>query len=240
VVEQCDVLAVGPHPDDVELGCGGTVARLAMGGRRVGILDLTAGELGTRGDVTVRAREAEAAARALGVSWRSCLALPDGGIRASDSEQLEKVVAALRSARPRVLLLPHPDDPHPDHGEAAALVRRAGFLSGLARFRPELGAAHRPNLVLAYPGARQLLRPALVVDISAQVGAKREALAAHASQFDKAAGAPTHLATGHFLAAVEGRDRACGNLVGCEFGEGLTTVGTPAADELAWLFGGAR
>lgn len=240
MVERCDVLAVGPHPDDVELGCGGTVARLAKGGVRVGILDLTAGELGTRGDVTVRAREAEAAARALGVSWRSCLALPDGGIRASDSDQVEKVIAALRRARPRVLLVPHADDPHPDHGEAAALLRRVFFLSGLARFLPDLGSAHRPTLVLAYPGARQLLRPSLVVDISAHVGAKREALAAHASQFDKAAGAATRLASGHFLAAVEGRDRACGNLVGCEFGEGLAAVGTPAADELAWLFGGAR
>jgi LmbE family N-acetylglucosaminyl deacetylase len=119
-------------------------------------------------------------------------------------------------------------------------VRRAGFFSGLARFFPELGAAHRPNLVLAYPGARQVLQPSLIVDISAHVGAKREALAAHASQFDRAAGAPTHLASGHFLAAVEGRDRACGNLIGCEFGEGLATVGTPSADELAWLFGGAR
>lgn len=239
MVERCDVLAVGPHPDDVELGCGGTLARLARGGMRVGILDLTAGELGTRGDVTVRAREAEAAARALGVSWRSCLALPDGGIRASDSGQVEKAVEALRCAGPRVLLLPHPDDPHPDHGEAAALLRRAVFFSGLARFRPELGPAHRPNLVLAYPGARQLLRPSLVVDISAHVGAKREALAAHASQFDKAAGAATHLTSGHFLAAVEGRDRACGNLTGCEFGEGLTAIGALAADEVAWLLGGS-
>lgn len=95
-------------------------------------------------------------------------------------------------------------------------------------------------MLLAYPGPRQLLQPTLVVDISTYVGAKREALAAHASQFDKAAGAATHLASGHFLAAVEGRDRACGNLVGCEFGEGLTAVGTPAADEVAWLLGGAR
>lgn len=240
MVEGCDVLAVGAHPDDVEIGCGGTLARLARGGVRVGILDLTAGELGTRGDVTVRAREAEAAARVLGVSWRSCLAFPDGGITPSDPAQLHEVVAALRSAAPRVLLLPHPDDPHPDHGEAAALLLRASFFAGLARFLPDRGPACRPRMLLAYPGPRQLLQPTLVVDISAYVGAKREALAAHASQFDKAAGAATHLASGHFLAAVEGRDRACGNLVGCEFGEGLTAVGTPAADEVAWLLGGAR
>ena len=239
MVERCDVLAVGAHPDDVELGCGGTVALLAAGGRRVGILDLSVGELGTRGDVKVRAREAKAAARALKVSWRSSLALPDGGLRGDDPAQLTAVLEVLRDATPRVLILPHPEDPHPDHGGAAALLLRASFFAGLGRFHPELGHAHRPRLLLAYPGPRQLLQPTLVVDISTHIGAKRAALAAYASQFNPEAGAATHLASGHFLAAVEGRDRTCGNLIGCEFGEGLVAIGAIAADEVAWLFGGA-
>jgi len=239
VVDRCDVLAVGAHPDDVELACGGTLALLAARGLRVGILDLSAGELGTRGDVALRAREAETAARALKVSWRFSLALPDGGLKAGDPTQLAAVLGALRNATARALLLPHSEDPHPDHGEAAALLLRASFLAGLARFRPELGPPHRPRLLLAYPGARQLLPPTLVVDISARVGAKREALAAYTSQFDPGAGAATHLASGHFLAAVEGRDRACGNVIGCEFGEGFVAIGALAADEVAWLLGGA-
>jgi bacillithiol biosynthesis deacetylase BshB1 len=240
MVERCDVLAVGAHPDDVELGCGGTLALLAAAGLRVGVLDLTAGELGTRADVTLRAREAETAASILGVTWRSCLGLPDGALDADDPIQQGQAVGALRSAAPRVVLLPDAADPHPDHGQAHALLVRGSFVAGLARFRPDLGSPHRPHMVLAYAGPRQLLQPTLVVDITAHVAAKRGALAAYASQFEPGGGPATHLASGHFLAAVEGRDRACGNLIGCEFGEGLAAVGALAAGELAWLFGGSR
>jgi N-acetylglucosamine malate deacetylase 1 len=237
VVERCDVLAVGAHPDDVEIGCSGTLARLVARGARIGIVDLTAGELGTRGEVATRRREAEAAAEVLGVEWRACLGLPDGGVRVDDAAQLGAVVGTLRAAQPRAVLLPHPDDPHPDHGATSRLLLRASVLANLARYRPELGAAHHVRLLLAYLGPRQLLEPALVVDVSAQAAVKRRALAAHASQFDPGAGNPTHLASGHFLAAIEGRDRACGNLVGCEFGEGFVGFGALPADELAWLLG---
>ena len=236
MVGACDVLAVGAHPDDVELGCGATVARLARGGLRVGILDLTAGEMGTRGDVEARASEARAAAAALGVAWRHCLSLPDGGLKGEDDGQLAAVVGALRAAAPRVVLAPDDRDPHPDHAAAAALIQRGAFLAGVAKYRPEHGSRWRPGLLLAYPGPRQLLTPALVVDVTAAYPAKRAALAAHVSQFDPGAGAATHLASGHFLAAIEGRDRACGNLIGAEFGEGLAAPGALAADELAWLF----
>ncbi len=237
MVSRCDVLAAGAHPDDVDLGCGGTAARLAARGVRVGVLDLTAGELGTRGDAQLRRREAETAGAALAVAWRACLGLPDGALRRDADEQVSAVVGALRAAAPRALLVPHPEDPHPDHGAAAALLVRAAFLAGLGRWHAELGPAVRPRLVLAYPGPRQLLAPALVVDVSAEYARKRAALAAHASQFEPAAGAPTHLASGHFLAAVEGRDRACGNLIGAEFGEGFAALGPVSADEVAWLLG---
>lgn len=234
----CDVLALGAHPDDVELGCGATLARLAAAGRRVAIADLTAGESATRGTPELRAREAAAAAASLGAAWRTCLGLPDGGLDALAGDQIAAVVGVVRSATPFLLLLPHPGDPHPDHAAAAALARKAAFLAGVARWRPDLGAAHRPRLLLAYPGPRQLLQPDLVIDAGRQYEAKRAALAAHASQFAAGAGAATHLATGFFLPAIEGRDRAAGNTIGCELGEGLTSLGPLAADDLVRLLGG--
>jgi len=238
MVKACDVLAVGAHPDDVELGCAATLARLAASGRVVGILDLTAGELATRGSSEQRAGEAAAAAATLGVAWRACLGLPDGGLDASDGEQAGVLVRALRTARPRALLLPHRDDPHPDHPAAAALGRRAAFLSGVARCLPSAGAPHRPSLMLEYPGPRQVLAPQLVIDVSAHYEAKRRALATYSTQFEAGDGPATHLASGHYLAAVEGRDRAYGNSIACELGEGFTSPGPLSAGEVAWLLGG--
>jgi bacillithiol biosynthesis deacetylase BshB1 len=231
---------VGAHPDDVELGCGGTIARLASAGHAVGLVDLTAGELGTRGDVETRRREAEAAAAALGAAWRQCLGLPDGRLAADDPDQLASLVAVLREAAPRAVLGPDAGDPHPDHAAAAGLLGRAAFLAGVARFRPDLGPPTRPRLTLAYPGPRQLVAPTIVVDVSEVYGRKRAALAAHASQFDPAGGAATHLASGHFLAAVEGRDRAAGNTVGIEHGEAFTAIGPLPAAELVWLLAGCE
>jgi len=241
MVNRCQVLAIGAHPDDVELGCGGTVARLAAAGRAVGLLDLTAGEMATRGDPATRAAEAAAAAVALGVAWRECLGLPDGGLDADDPGQRRAVVAALRSARPGVILVHHWGDPHPDHRAAAGLVGAAAFLAGVARYGGG-GAGPRPGLVLAYPGPRQLLAAQIVVDVTATYAAKGAALRAHRSQFDPgwqpAAGqAPvTHLTSAAFLAAVEGRDRAAGNTIGCELGEGFVAVGPVSVDAVAGIF----
>lgn len=235
MVGRCEVLVFGAHPDDVELGCGGLVARLAASGKTVGVVDLTAGELGTRGDVAARRAEAAAAAVALGVSWRECLALPDGGLRAEDVDQLAAVVGVLRAAGPRAVLLPDAGDPHPDHQAAAALVARACTWSGVRSWGPERGDPHKPRLLLAYPGPRQVVAPAVAVDVTTWYGAKRAACAAHRSQFDPGAGSPTHLASGYFLAAIEGRDRAVGNTVGVELAEGFATLGPIPAHELAWL-----
>lgn len=239
-MSRCDVLTVGAHPDDVELGCGATIARLAAAGRSVGLVDLTAGELGTRGDVGTRRREAEAAAAALGAAWRRCLELPDGHLVADDPDQLASLVAVLRETAPRAVLGPDAGDPHPDHAATAALLGRATFLAGVAKFRPDLGPPARPRLTLAYPGPRQLVTPTLVVDVSAVYARKRAALAAHASQFDPAGGAATHLASGHFLAAIDGRDRAAGNTVGVEHGEAFTAIGPLPAAELVWLLAGSE
>ncbi len=243
MVRACDVLAVGAHPDDVELGCGGIVARLAAAGRSVGVADLTAGEAGSRGDASTRADEAATAAGALGLAWRVCLGLPDGGLAAAEDGQLEAVVALIRAARPRIVLVPDEGDPHPDHAAAGVLTVRGSFFAGVSRWAPEAGAAHRPAALLAYAGPRQVLEPTLVVDVSAVYGAKRAALAAYRSQFDPTwtgpgAAAPlTHLSSPFFLAAIEGRDRAAGNLVGCEAAEALRAVQTLSADEVVWLLG---
>lgn len=237
MVDRCDVLALGAHPDDVELGCGATIARVAAGGRRVGLVDLTAGELATRGTVAERVAEAKTAGKALGAVWRVCLNLADGGLGAEATEALDRLVELLRVAAPRVVFVHHGADPHPDHQAAAQLARRASFLTGVTRWGRGPTPSRRPQLLLAYPGPRQLLMPDLVVDVTRWYEAKRTALAAHTSQFDPLGGAPTHLATGHFLAAVEGRDRASGNLIGREFGEGFASVGALPADELSWLLG---
>ena len=234
MVGACDVLAVGAHPDDVELGCGGLLARLAAAGKAVGIVDLTAGELATRGSPSQRAGEAGAAAGAIGAAWRHGLDLGDGNLAAVSPASLVEVI---RNAHPRVLLGPHPADPHPDHGAAAALVARAAFLAGVAKAHPGSAPPHRPRLTLLYAGPRQLFAPGLVVDVTAAYPAKRAALACFASQFG-GAGPSTHLASGFFLAAIEGRDRAWGNLVGVELAEGFVGAGVLAGDEVAWLLGG--
>lgn len=243
-MNRCEVLAIGAHPDDVELGCGGTVARLAAAGRSVGVLDLSAGEMATRGDRATRASEAAQAAAVLGVAWRQCLGLPDGGLDAADAAQRKALVRALRAARPDVVLVHHGGDPHPDHRAAATLVEAAAFLVGVAGFG-DGGAAPRPRLLLAYPGPRQVLEPGLVVDVTVVYETKRAAIAAHRSQFDPSwrpatgAAPATHLTGSAFLAAVEGRDRAVGNAVSCELGEGFVAIGAVAADVVADLLGNA-
>lgn len=225
------VLAFAAHPDDAELGCGATLAAFAASGGQAVIVDLTGGERASRGSREERWAEAQEAAKALGVE-RLGLELPDTGLDAASDAQRRAVVHAIRTFKPAFVLLPHPDDPHPDHRQASFLVQAAVFLAGVHSFAPELGAAHRPALTLAYPGPRQVEKPTLVVDVTSCYGRKQQALAAYRSQFG-AHGVPTHLASGFFLAAIEGRDRACGNTVGVEFGEGLFTLGPVSGTALA-------
>jgi bacillithiol biosynthesis deacetylase BshB1 len=229
----CELLAIAAHPDDAELGCGGTLAAFARAGSAA-ILDLTQGERASRGTPELRWEEALEAARALGVA-RGCLGLPDTALAGTDPAQREALVAALRQLRPQFLLLPHPEDPHPDHRQAHQLARAAVFLAGVAGYGT--GGAWRPRVVLAYPGPRQLFEPQVVVDVSPVYNRKRSALACFRSQFAPGKGEPTHLASGFFLQAVEGRDRAWGNTVGVAFGEGFSLVGPQSATALGAFFG---
>lgn len=227
-----DVLAVGAHPDDVELGCGGTLALLAGAGRRVGIVHLTRGEAGTRGTAELRREEAQRAAEILGAVSLDLLDCGDGGLRRTREEE-DAVIEVLRRARPRLVLGPAPRDRHPDHGRAHRLLADACFFAGLRRRSPELGAPHRPDLVLCYR-QHDPLAVSLVVDVTTTWETKCRALAAYRSQLHVGGssgeagarapaadeyGPPTLVSSPEFRAAVEAHARSCGLEIGVAFGE---------------------
>jgi len=221
-----DVLALAPHPDDIELSSGGTVALLAAAGRSVVMVDLTAGEMATRGTPELRAREAEAAAAALGVAGRECLGLPDGGLSRGDPGQMRAVVEAIRRHRPRLVIGMHWNDDHPDHVEAGKMVRRAAYLAGLRNYPAPGAGPHRPARVLFAMGRRPFV-PSLVVDVTAHYETKRRGVEAYRSQFHRDPGDPltTPISDPEFLVRVEARDRHYGGMIGVRFGEPFFEVG---------------
>ncbi|MCA8949912.1 MAG: bacillithiol biosynthesis deacetylase BshB1 [Planctomycetes bacterium] len=179
-LQSCDVLAFGPHPDDVEIGAAGTLLMLARRGYSASVVDFTRGEKGSHGSATERDAEARAATARLGLRERVNLGLPDTGITA-DEGTTDRIVRALRTARPRLLLAPLDKDVHPDHVAAAQAVGRAFFLAGLRRHAPHLGPAHRPRLLLRYPG-NQPIEPTIAVDISAFADDKAAVVRCYESQ----------------------------------------------------------
>jgi bacillithiol biosynthesis deacetylase BshB1 len=214
-----DVLGIGPHPDDMELAAGGTLALLAAAGYAVTLLDLTAGERATRGTPETRAREAAAAAAILGVQ-REGLDLPDGGVASTDPRQVEALVDALRRHRPRLVLAMHWADDHPDHREGAELVRRAVYLAGLYNYPAADAGRFRAGRVL-YAMGRRAFEPTLIVDVGSVYPVKRRALESYRSQFTRDADDPrtTRISDPGFLARLEARDRLYGGRAGAEFGE---------------------
>lgn len=216
-----DLLAFGPHPDDIEIGLGGTAARHAALGHRVGLCDLTRGELGSNGTPEERLAEAEAARAVLGAAERINLGLPDGGLDPADRDQVRLVAALVRRWRPAAVALPYWGDRHPDHVAASALVSEAVFRAGLRRYAAE-GEAWRPEW-LCYYFINDAAPPSFVVDVSAVYARKREALACHRTQFQPAGpdAAATRLTSPVFLRLVESRDAQFGALAGVEFAEGI-------------------
>ncbi len=216
-----DVLAIGTHPDDVELSCGGTVALLAEQGKEVGILHLTRGERGTRGTVEERKVEAQAAADALGAAWMAFLDCGDGGLRRGEAEE-DSLIEVLRAWRPEILLGPPASDRHPDHGRAHRLVADAAFYSGLAR-RGQ-GQPHRPGAVFSYM-QHHPFEPAFIVDVTEVWEKKIAALAAYDSQLhqpEKSDGRDepmTKVSSPEYYLAIEGRARHYGQMIGAAFGE---------------------
>ncbi|MBC8083834.1 MAG: bacillithiol biosynthesis deacetylase BshB1 [Hymenobacter sp.] len=222
-----DILALGAHPDDVEMSCAGTLLAAAAAGKQIGVVDFTRGELGTRGTPAIRAAEAEAASRILGLSARENLGLPDGFFR-NDREHQLPLIAALRRYQPDIVLCNAIHDRHPDHGRAAQLASEACFLSGL-RMIATLGhdgqpqPPWRPRVVYHYIQDRQL--PAdFVVDITAYWPGKWESLKAYQTQFfnPNSQEPATYLSSEEFSKFMEARAREFGHLIGVEFGEGFT------------------
>ncbi|HEX6644440.1 MAG TPA: bacillithiol biosynthesis deacetylase BshB1 [Gemmatimonadales bacterium] len=230
-----DLLAVAAHRDDVELTCAGTLIRAADAGHRTGILDLTAGESGTRGSAALRGEEAERAARIMGVSERRNAGLPDAHIQNTE-ETRRIVVEQIRHFAPRVVILPFPVGRHPDHRLASELTRDACFLAGLARYEAA-GAPHRPHkLLYALAYREDPLKPTFVVDVSAQFARKMEAIRCYASQFDGAKAAGEIFPTGQDLyALVETQSRHYGSLIRKPHGEPFYTHETVEIDDVVGM-----
>jgi bacillithiol biosynthesis deacetylase BshB1 len=219
-VQHVDLLVFGPHPDDIEIGLGGTVAKHAAAGHRVGLCDLTRGELSSNGTPEERAAEADDAARVLGATWRENLGWPDGGI-APKRKMVRSAVDLIRRCQPRSVAIPYWEDRHPDHVAASQVLRIAAFRSGLRRYETDHDA-WRPDWVCYYfinDGAA----PSFVVDVSSHYEKKREALACYRSQFAPPAdnATATRLTALTFRQLIESRDAQFGALAGVAFAEGI-------------------
>jgi bacillithiol biosynthesis deacetylase BshB1 len=230
-----DLLAIAAHRDDVELTCAGTLLRAADHGHRTGILDLTAGETGTRGSAALRAEEAARAAQILGVTERRNAGLPDAYLQNSD-ETRRIMVEQIRYFAPRVVILPYPVGRHPDHRITSELGRDACFLAGLARYKAA-GEPHRPHKILYALAYREdPVKPTFVVDISEQFARKLAAIRCYASQFDGAIKAGEIFPTGQDLySLVETQNAHYGSLIRTRYGEPFYTEETVRVDDVLGL-----
>jgi bacillithiol biosynthesis deacetylase BshB1 len=234
-----DILAFGAHPDDVELGCAGTLAKEIRGGKKIGIVDLTRGELGTRGSAEIRDKEAAEAAKILGVSVRENLGMRDGFFINDEPHQL-RIIEMLRKYRPEIVICNAVEDRHIDHGKGSALVSDACFLSGLRKIETkcdgEIQQAWRPKAVYHYIQWKNLA-PDVVVDISDFIDVKQRAILAYGSQFyDPGSKEPvTPIATKNFLQSLHYRAQDLGRLIGTEYAEGFTVERLLAVNRLTDL-----
>ncbi len=218
--DQVDLLAIGPHPDDIEIGIGGIVAKHASLGHRVGLCDLTAGEMGSNGTVDERLAEAEAARVVLGAVWRANLRLPDRAI-GSAPDHMRLVAGLVRRAKPRVVAIPYWSDRHPDHVAASHLLTESVFSAGLRRYDAD-GEAWKPESICYY-FINDMAAPSFVVDVSAHYDTKRRALACHVTQFtpSQAGAVATRLTSERFRQLIESRDSQFGAVAGVAFAEGI-------------------
>src|SRR5262245_51997577 len=215
-----DVLAIGPHPDDIEIGIGGLVAKHVALGHQVGLCDLTAGEMGSNGTVNERLAEADAACDVLGAAWRVNLRLPDRALRRT-ADQMRAVASLVRKAQPRVIAIPYWSDRHPDHVAASHLLTEAIFSAGLRRYEADGDAWRTPSV--CYYFINDSAAPSFVVDVSEHYATKRRALACFVSQFSptQPGAVATRLTSPVFSQLVESRDAQFGATIGVAFAEGI-------------------
>lgn len=232
-----DILAIGAHPDDVELGCSATLSLEISRGKKVAIVDLTRGELGTRGSAQIRSEEAARAAEILGVSQRENLDLADGFFQ-NDQESRMKLIRVIRKYQPEIVLCNAIDDRHIDHARGSQLASDACFLSGLRRIETidktgEQQSAWRPKQVYHYIQWKNL-EPDVVVDVGEHIHTKVAAVKAYSSQFfDKNSSDPkTPISSQNFLDSITYRARDLGRLIGVDYAEGYTVERYPAVDSL--------
>lgn len=220
-----DILAFGVHPDDAELSCAGVLLVEQKNGKKTGIIDLTQGELGTRGTAATRKAEATEAATILGVDVRENLEMADGFLQ-NDEVHQRKIISAIRAYRPEIILCNAPEDRHPDHGKSSKLVADAAFLSGLMKIETELNGslqqAWRPKYVFRYIQDR-FLQPDFVVDITDVFEQKIEAIKAYKTQFNSISNEEpqTYISTPDFLDSVIYRHKWFGKMIGVKYAEGF-------------------
>jgi bacillithiol biosynthesis deacetylase BshB1 len=236
---ELDALAFGAHADDVELGCGGTLIKLAGLGHKAGVVVLTRGEMGTRGNSELREREFADSARIMGLAAHRMLDIPDGRVEVTWENKL-KVVEILRAHRPRIVLAPYWFERHPDHEQASQLVRQAAYLAGLKKL--DTGQPpFRPHKVIYYP-SRFEFTPSFIVDISDSQERKMTAIRAYKSQFmspDQAEAGDDGTLIGRrdFLAGIEARDRHYGASIGVKYGEPFLVRGSVQVKDPVDFFG---
>ena len=231
-----DILAIGIHPDDVELSCSGTIAKHIALGKKVGILDLTRGELGTRGNAELRTKEANEAAIILGVSFRTQLNLKDCFFENNEENQ-KKIIEIIRKHQPEIILCNAISDRHPDHGRASKLVSDSSFYSGLIKIEThsdnKIQQAWRPKAVYHYI-QDQYIHPDFVIDISDFIDIKHKAIMAYSSQFyNPSSNEPeTPISSKHFIETVNSKMSILGRDIGVKFAEGFTVNRYPGINSL--------
>tara|TARA_B110000977_G_C10986395_1_gene458108 strand:- start:397 stop:1122 length:726 start_codon:yes stop_codon:yes gene_type:complete len=235
-----DILAIGVHPDDIELGCAGTIFKHIAMGFSVGAIDLSQGELGTRGSAEIRLLEADDAAKIMGLKFRENLGFEDGFVFADHKEYQLQIIKRIRKYQPKMVLCNAIDDRHPDHSRASSLVSTACFLAGLPKLKTEFETVHqtawRPKQVLHYIQWKSI-QPDFVIDISEHIEAKKAAVMAYKSQFYNPASdeKETPISSKQFINSISFRASDLGRLIGVAYAEGFTSeklIGLDSLDAL--------
>jgi N-acetylglucosamine malate deacetylase 1 len=233
--DKVDLIFFAAHADDLELSCGGTIARYSAQGLGVGMVELTRGEMGTRGTPEIRKREAEEGARILGARFRKQLDFGDGGLRTGREEELQ-LVDVIRRHQPSVIFAPWPDERHPDHVRTGQIVTDAAFYAGLRALKSDF-PAFRPQ-VTAYYMQNYVLHPTFVVDVSDAWKTKMKAIDAFRSQFGKSTEPQIFISDPRFLEMIEARGKHFGAMIGAAYGEAYMTKQPPRIDDVVAAYSG--